>query len=116
MTAWYQFLSPPSFTGSLAPLKEARVHWFAAIVLGLAPGSAADKQTAATRLVFHWYPTTRDNYLAALHKFARFVSGRVLPQSDPFVFPDQVLLAFVDALLRRYPTGTCQLKVSTVLD
>lgn len=68
------------------------------------------------RLVLQWYGSTRDNYLCYFSKFAAFVGTRCSPAHPPFVFPHSVLLAFVDELLQRRPTGDGQLKVSTVLD
>ena len=63
-----------------------------------------------------WYCSTRDNYLSYLHKFANFIISRDTSSYAPFVFPPSVLLAFVDELLQRRPTGDGQLKVSTALD
>lgn len=74
LTAWQFFLNPPPFTGSIVSLKLIRVNWFASIVSGLAVGSSADKKVVVNRLVYGWYSSTRDNYLAAFHRFAKFCS------------------------------------------
>ena len=79
-----------------------------------AAGSQLDKTRLVTRLVDHWFASTRDNYLAIFCKFAHFMSSRDVHLSPPFVFEAHHLYAFVDMLLSRSPAGQSQLKVSTI--
>lgn len=79
-----------------------------------APGSVQDKHMLASRLVDGWFATTRDNYLAILVRFADFMRCRGVALDPPFHFKVEHLLAFVDLLLSRPPTGKGQLRVSTV--
>jgi hypothetical protein len=74
-----------------------------------------DKAIMVTRLVDQWYAPSRDNYLAAFHRFALFMAMRILPTCAPFEFKENYLLAFVNMLL--LPTGRGrQLKIATVED